>query len=153
VTANSILAFSVLAALLTVLPGSDFAFTLRWALRGGPSGAFAAALGIAIGSLCWATASAVGLVELLRASRLGYDALRVTGAAYLILLGVQSLRGSSRGEGTVIAVAAGRSREDRHRQYPQAAAWLEDPRRHQDSVKTNYRSAPFLAYLSRKDGS
>src|SRR6266540_2417011 len=55
VTTNSVLAFAVLAAVLTVLPGSDFALTLRWALRGGPGHAFAAALGIATGSLCWAT--------------------------------------------------------------------------------------------------
>jgi threonine/homoserine/homoserine lactone efflux protein len=114
VTANSILAFSVLAALLTVLPGSDFAFTLRWALRDGPSGAFAAALGIAIGSLCWATASAVGLVELLRASRLGYDALRVTGAAYLVLIGLQSLRGSGKSEDAT-APMAGQRHGERHR--------------------------------------
>jgi LysE type translocator len=96
VTAGLILAFTALAAVLTVLPGSDFAFTPRWALRGGPAAAFAAALGIALGSLCWAAASAVGLVALLRASRLGYDAVRVAGAAYLIVLGVQSLRGAGR---------------------------------------------------------
>jgi len=100
VTANSILAFSALAAILTVLPGSDVAFTLRSTLRNGPGHGLAAAVGISSGVLCWAAASGVGLVELLHASRIGYDAVRVAGAIYLIFLGVQSLRGSGRSRDT-----------------------------------------------------
>lgn len=37
-------------------------------------------------------AASLGLSALLQASHLGYDILRLVGAAYLILLGVQSLR-------------------------------------------------------------
>jgi threonine/homoserine/homoserine lactone efflux protein len=53
-------------------------------------------------------------VELLHASRLGYEALRVAGAAYLITLGVQSLRGSERGH--LAQPPAGRSPGERQGQ-------------------------------------
>jgi threonine/homoserine/homoserine lactone efflux protein len=101
---HALIGFTALAAVLTVLPGSDFAFTLRWTLRAGRGPALAAAVGIALGCVAWAAASAVGLVSLLHASRLGYDAVRLAGAAYLIVLGVQSLRG---GAGPAIEGGAG----------------------------------------------
>ncbi len=41
--------------------------------------------------LIWAVAAALGLSALLRVSRVGYDILRLAGAAYLIWLGASSL--------------------------------------------------------------
>jgi threonine/homoserine/homoserine lactone efflux protein len=43
------------------------------------------------GLLVWAVSAALGLTELLRVSRLGFDIVRFVGAAYLIWLGVTSL--------------------------------------------------------------
>jgi len=44
------------------------------------------------GLTVWAVAAALGLTALLRVSHVGYDILRLAGAAYLIWLGVTTLR-------------------------------------------------------------
>jgi len=86
---HSALAFAVFAAVITITPGLDTVLVLRTAAVDGRRPAFAAATGIALGCLCWASASALGITALLTASRLGYDILRWAGAAYLCWLGVR----------------------------------------------------------------
>jgi threonine/homoserine/homoserine lactone efflux protein len=44
------------------------------------------------GLLVWAAVAAAGLAAVLRASEVAYNVLRIAGACYLVLLGVQSLR-------------------------------------------------------------
>jgi threonine/homoserine/homoserine lactone efflux protein len=86
---QSLIAFTLAAALLTVTPGLDTALVLRTAAAEGARRAFAAALGICLGCLAWGTLVAVGLGMLLRASELAYLALKWIGAAYLLYLGVR----------------------------------------------------------------
>jgi threonine/homoserine/homoserine lactone efflux protein len=50
-----------------------------------------AGAGICLGCLTWGFAASVGLGALLAASRLAYDALRLLGACYLIILGIKLL--------------------------------------------------------------
>lgn len=88
---TSIAAFAAVAALLTISPGPDFALVLRTAISADRSRAFVAACGIGLGCFCWGLASALGITALLATSRIGYDALRITGAIYLVYLGVQTL--------------------------------------------------------------
>ncbi|HEX2763255.1 MAG TPA: LysE family translocator [Allosphingosinicella sp.] len=87
----SLVAFTAAAALLTVTPGLDTALVLRTATADGARRAFAAGLGICLGCLAWGVATAFGLGLLLRASSFAYTALRWTGAAYLLWLGVHLL--------------------------------------------------------------
>jgi threonine/homoserine/homoserine lactone efflux protein len=49
-------------------------------------------LGVLSGLAVWVVAASLGLSAVLRASHTGYDALRVVGAAYLVWIGIQSLR-------------------------------------------------------------
>jgi threonine/homoserine/homoserine lactone efflux protein len=49
-------------------------------------------IGVLTGLAVWVSAAALGLSALLRASHDGYVALRILGAAYLIWIGVQSVR-------------------------------------------------------------
>jgi threonine/homoserine/homoserine lactone efflux protein len=86
---QSLIAFTLAAALLTVTPGLDTALVLRTAAVEGPRRALAAALGICLGCLAWGALVAVGLGVLLEASELAYLALKWTGAAYLLYLGVR----------------------------------------------------------------
>ncbi len=85
------LAFAIFAALVTITPGLDTMLVVRTAAVSGRAPAMAAALGIGLGCLCWAVASALGITALLTASELAYQLLRWTGAAYLLFLGARLL--------------------------------------------------------------
>lgn len=104
---NALLAFSLAAALLVVLPGPDTLVVLRSMVRGGRRRATWTALGGLTGLVVWVSVTALGLAALLRASHDAYVALKWAGAAYLLWLGVQSLRsrtlraGSTTGTGLV----------------------------------------------------
>lgn len=84
--------FTVAATLIVLLPGPDTLVTLRSILRGGRSAGLACAGGILLGLTIWISVAALGLAAVLRASEVAYTGLRIVGAAYLIWLGVQSLR-------------------------------------------------------------
>jgi threonine/homoserine/homoserine lactone efflux protein len=89
----ALLEFGVAATLLILAPGPDSMLVLRNALRGGPRAGLSTAAGTITGLLSWAVAAALGISALLEASRIGYDALRLAGGAYLVWLGFTSLRG------------------------------------------------------------
>ncbi|HEX8224798.1 MAG TPA: LysE family translocator [Allosphingosinicella sp.] len=99
---QSLIAFTLAAALLTVTPGLDTALVLRTGAAEGARRAFAAALGICLGCLAWGALVAVGLGMLLEASELAYTALKWIGAAYLLYLGARLIlvaRGDDGAEG------------------------------------------------------
>jgi threonine/homoserine/homoserine lactone efflux protein len=110
--AQSIAAFALAAGLLTVTPGPDTALVLRVAAINGPRQAWAAGAGISTGLLAWGLFVSLGLVALLAASRVAYDALRLIGAAYLVYLGLRLLLPLVRGaDGDAPAPVAALRRE------------------------------------------
>ncbi|MEI9973411.1 MAG: LysE family translocator [Ignavibacteriota bacterium] len=82
-------AFSVAAGLLTVTPGLDTALVLRTAAVEGATQARLALLGICVGLYIWGSATSLGLTALLAVSVLAYNILRISGAVYLVYLGVR----------------------------------------------------------------
>jgi threonine/homoserine/homoserine lactone efflux protein len=88
---QSLIAFTLAAALLTITPGLDTALVLRTAAAEGPRRALAAALGICLGCLAWGAVVAVGLGVLLEASEIAYAVLKWAGAAYLVYLGLRMI--------------------------------------------------------------
>jgi threonine/homoserine/homoserine lactone efflux protein len=88
----ALLAFALTATLVILAPGPDSLLVMRNTLRGGRRAGWITACGTLSGLLVWAVAAALGLSALLRVSHLGYDVLRLAGAAYLIWLGATSLR-------------------------------------------------------------
>jgi threonine/homoserine/homoserine lactone efflux protein len=88
---GSLAAFAVFAAVLTVTPGLDTILVLRTAAVVGRRAGLAAVLGILLGCLVWAVASALGVTAILTASQLAFDALRIAGAVYLFWLGARAL--------------------------------------------------------------
>ena len=85
-------AFFGVAALVIVTPGQDTALTIRNSLLGGRLNGLSTALGVCVGQCAWAVATSAGLAALLVASEPAFIALRLFGAVYLVLLGVQALR-------------------------------------------------------------
>jgi threonine/homoserine/homoserine lactone efflux protein len=91
VTGSALAGWTAIAALLTITPGVDMALVARSAVVHGLRPALWTTGGIVSGLLVWGGASAVGIAALLAASASAYDALRLAGAAYLIVLGVRAL--------------------------------------------------------------
>jgi threonine/homoserine/homoserine lactone efflux protein len=87
-----LIAFIGIAALVICTPGPDTAMTIRNALLGGRSAGLATAAGVSTGLAIWALATSAGLVALLIASKPLFLAVKYAGAAYLVWLGLQSLR-------------------------------------------------------------
>ena len=84
--------FALAAALIVLLPGPDTLVVLRNLVRGGRRRAALTVAGVLCGLTVWVTAAALGMAAVLHASEEAYLALRVVGAAYLLWLGVQTLR-------------------------------------------------------------
>ena len=88
-----ILAFTVLAALLTVTPGIDMALVTQTAVRGGLGKALMTSAGVVTGVFVWALAAAAGVAAVLASSATAYTVVKLAGAAYLIYLGLKALLG------------------------------------------------------------
>ena len=91
-----LLAFLAISVLVIATPGPDTAVTIRNTLLGGRAGGIATAIGVATGQAIWALATSAGIVALLVASEPLFLAVKYAGAAYLMWLGVQSLRAAFR---------------------------------------------------------
>ena len=85
------LAFLAVSALVIVTPGQDTALTIRNTLLGDRRAGVASAVGVASGQACWTIAASFGLAALLAASEPAFLAVKAAGAAYLVLLGAQTL--------------------------------------------------------------
>ncbi len=92
---TAVLTFAFAAALIVLLPGPDTLVVLRSLLREGRRQAVLTVVGVLTGLAVWVGVAAFGLSGLLRASHEGYTALRIAGGAYLLWLGVGSLRSRS----------------------------------------------------------
>jgi threonine/homoserine/homoserine lactone efflux protein len=90
-------AFLGIAALVIVTPGQDTALTIRNTLLGGRQPGVFTALGVAAGQAVWTFGAAAGLTAVVLASERAFEALRLAGAAYLVVLGAQALLGALRG--------------------------------------------------------
>ena len=88
----ALLPFLAISILLIVIPGPDTAVVTKNALLGGRRGGMLSAVGVSTGLTIWTLAAALGIAALLRASAVAFLALKLAGAVYLILIGVQLLR-------------------------------------------------------------
>jgi threonine/homoserine/homoserine lactone efflux protein len=86
--------FLIAGILLNLTPGQDTMFIIGRSLTGGSRAGVAAALGIAVGSVCHTLAAALGLSAVLATSALAFAIVKLVGAAYLIYLGAKLLLAS-----------------------------------------------------------
>lgn len=83
---------------IVVAPGPDTVYTVTQSLRSGRSAGLVAGFGTATGVLVHTAAAVLGLAALLRTSALAYTVVKYVGAAYLLYLGVRTLRSDDRFE-------------------------------------------------------
>ena len=112
-----LLAFLGISALVIITPGPDTAIIIRNSVAGGRATGLATAAGVATGQAIWACATSAGIAALLIACEPLFLAVKYAGAAYLVWLGVQSLRATVR----PTAREDGRAMPTRHGLAPAAA--------------------------------
>jgi threonine/homoserine/homoserine lactone efflux protein len=93
---HHLLVFLVGSIVVTVVPGPDMALVTRQVVTRGRRTAQVTIIGNLSGLVVHATALAVGLSALLVASARAYTVVKLAGAAYLVFLGLQSLRQAHR---------------------------------------------------------
>ena len=106
---DELLAFALVAGVLTLVPGVDTFLVLRSAIIGGRRTGLGAGFGVISGLIVWGTASSLGVTALLMASQRAFVVLQLLGAAYLLWLGIQALRSAWRGDNRALDLAPGMS--------------------------------------------
>ena len=88
-SAEMVLVFMAAALALNLTPGPDMLYVTARSISDGRAAGVLSAFGIATGTLVHIAALALGLAALLAAVPLAYDVVRVAGALYLMVIGVQ----------------------------------------------------------------
>jgi threonine/homoserine/homoserine lactone efflux protein len=90
---HTVLTFLPVAILLSLTPGVATALVVRNAAFGGRRQAFLTTSGNSVGVLAWACFAAVGIAAVVAASAAVFDAVKLAGAALLLVIGLRSLLG------------------------------------------------------------
>ncbi|MFJ6466496.1 LysE family translocator [Streptomyces sp. NPDC091387] len=92
VSADRVLAFAAMSFLLIVVPGPSVLFVIGRALAQGRRAALVTVVGNTIGAYLLVVAVALGIGSIVERSVLVFTLLKLTGAAYLVYLGVKAWR-------------------------------------------------------------
>lgn len=98
--------FAATVLVLNATPGVDLAYTVASTLRGGWRQGVAAALGIMAGCVLHTAAAAFGLAALLATSAEAFTAVKLAGAAYLLVVAWGMARAGLRPAAAAAEVAA-----------------------------------------------
>jgi threonine/homoserine/homoserine lactone efflux protein len=114
-------AFLGVSLLVIVTPGQDTALTVRNTLLGGRRGGVFTALGVVSGQLAWAFATSAGLAAVVLASQPAFTAIKLAGAAYLVVLGAQALAAAARNRPSTPPAESRQGRRTARTAYRQGA--------------------------------
>jgi len=92
VSLEQLLAFSVMATAIILIPGPAVLFVVGRALAHGRRSALTSVVGTELGAMTAAAAVAFGLGAIVERSVLIFSAVKLVGAAYIVYLGVQAIR-------------------------------------------------------------
>jgi threonine/homoserine/homoserine lactone efflux protein len=90
---RTLIAFAPVALLLSLAPGPATALVVRNAARGGRRHALFTTVGSSLGVFAWGAFAALGIAAVVAASAEVFTVMKLVGAAFLVYLGIQSLRG------------------------------------------------------------
>lgn len=102
-SADQLLLFVPIVTLIVVTPGPNLFLLLATAPGNGKLVGILATLGICAAILSHATLALIGVGAIIATSAVLFTALKVTGAAYLIWMGVKSLLSVRKSEGLAVA--------------------------------------------------
>jgi len=91
---TSLILFATGAAILLVIPGPAVTYVVSRSIGQGRSAGLVSVTGIFLGTLVHVAAATLGLSALLVSSALAFQTIKYLGAAYLIYLGIRTLRSS-----------------------------------------------------------
>jgi threonine/homoserine/homoserine lactone efflux protein len=89
---HTLLVFASAALALLVVPGPAVLYIVTRSIDQGRTAGIVSVAGIHVGSLVHVAAAAFGLSAILASSALAFGVVRYAGAAYLIVLGIKTLR-------------------------------------------------------------
>src|SRR5579864_8501066 len=94
--ASSLLAFALVSLGMVLTPGPNMIYLISRSITQGPAAGVVSLGGVALGFVFYMLCAAFGITALVLAVPYAYDALRLTGAAYLLWLAWQALRPGGR---------------------------------------------------------
>lgn len=89
---SHVFAFVGIALVVICTPGPDTALIVRNTLFGGRANGVRTAGGVVTGLAIWTVAASAGVAAVIAASHVLFTTIRIAGAAYLVWLGIQTLR-------------------------------------------------------------
>ncbi len=104
-----ILALLGVWVVVVITPGPNFLAVTHHALSHSRKSGVFCAFGVAAGTVVWALSAVFGMVLILQKVGWAYDGVRITGACYLIYIGLKALRGSARLGPTPAAATAAKT--------------------------------------------
>ena len=104
---SSYLLFVLACIALILVPGPAQALVLAKTLSGGRKAGALSAVGLNIGTLVHPLAAALGISAILATSALAFSVVKYLGAAYLVWLGIRSLRARAPGATPAAALPSG----------------------------------------------
>lgn len=92
---STLLVFALASAALIALPGPAVVYIISRSVSQGRTAGVVSALGVEVGALVHVAAATIGLSALVASSAAAFNVVKLAGAAYLIVLGLQRLRSPS----------------------------------------------------------
>jgi threonine/homoserine/homoserine lactone efflux protein len=89
---SSLVLFVLAATLIAVTPGPGIFYVAARTLAGGRNEGLASSVGTGLGGMVHVVAGAIGLSALMMASAEAFTVLKFVGAAYLVWLGIRTIR-------------------------------------------------------------
>ena len=114
-----LVAFALVAAVITVIPGADMALVARSVLTRGRRAGYVTSVGVCAGLWVHAVASALGLSTILMTSATLFSVVKLAGALYLVALGVLSLRRALTSDANTSVVSERPTAQDARRAFMQ----------------------------------
>ncbi|BBN80835.1 lysine transporter LysE [Pseudoalteromonas sp. A25] len=89
---ESVISFLVASSIIAIAPGPSNAFLMAQTFTHGRQAGMKSALGFAAGGVIHTIFAVIGLTAILKASQTAYNTVLYVGAAYLVYLGVMTLK-------------------------------------------------------------